>query len=148
VVPVGGWQVGPFPICAYRPESVAGNAWAMSGARWKVLVVDDEPDLRELIRLTLEFDDRLEVVGLAPDIATALSNADADIDLVVLDHWLGGPLTGLDAASRLRQSAPDARIVLFTATDAVEDRNHDVDAVVMKTDLVDLTQVALDLLDP
>lgn len=119
----------------------------MAGTRWKVLVVDDEPDLRELIRLTLEFDERLEVVQSVPTIADALESATVDIDLVVLDHWLGGPLTGLDVANRLRQSAPDARIVLFTAADAVHDTNHEVDAVVLKTDLVDLTQVALDLLE-
>ena len=110
-------------------------------------MVDDEPDLRELIRLTLEFDDRLEVVRSVPTIADALDSVTVDIDLVVLDHWLGGPLTGLDVATRLRQSAPDARIVLFTAADAVEDRNHEVDAVVLKTDLVDLTTVAVNLLE-
>ena len=119
----------------------------MPGARWRVLVVDDEPDLRELIRLTLEFDDRLEVVSSVPTIADALDSATEDIDLVVLDHWLGGPLTGLDVATRLRQSAPDARIVLFTAADAVDDRHHEVDAVVLKTQLVDLTAVAVDLLE-
>ena len=119
----------------------------MSGARWRVLVVDDEPDLRELIRLTLEFDDRIEVVGSVPTVAAALDQAGGDIDLVVLDHWLGGPLTGMDVAGRLRESAPDARIVLFTATDSVDDPNHDVDAVLMKTNLVDLTKVAVDLLD-
>lgn len=119
----------------------------MPGARWKVLVVDDEPDLRELIRLTLEFDDRLEVVRSVPSIADALDSAGHDIDLVVLDHWLGGPLTGLDVATRLRESAPGARIVLFTAADAVYDRHHEVDAVVLKTNLVDLTNVAVNLLE-
>lgn len=109
--------------------------------------MDDEPDLRELIRLTLEFDERLEVVGSVPTIADALESATVDIDLVVLDNWLGGPITGLDVATRLRQSAPDACIVLFTAADAVEDRNHDVDAVVLKTHLVDLTDVAVNLLE-
>ena len=109
--------------------------------------MDDEPDLRELIRITLEFDDRLEVVHSVPTIADALESATVDIDLVVLDHWLGGPLTGLDVATRLRQSAPGARIVLFTAADAVEDRNHEVDAVVLKTHLVDLTAVAVHLLE-
>ncbi len=119
----------------------------MTGARWKVLVVDDEPDLRELIRITLEFDDRIEVVGSVPNVADALDSATEDIDLVVLDNWLGGPLTGLDVATRLRQSSPEARIVLFTAADGVEDRNHEVDAVVLKTNLVDLTDVAVGLLE-
>ena len=119
----------------------------MTGARWRVLVVDDEPDLRELIRLTLEFDERIVVVGSVPSVADALDSATEDIDLVVLDHWLGGPLTGLDVATRLRQTSPDARIVLFTAADAVEDRNHEVDAVVLKTNLVDLTDVAVGLLE-
>jgi DNA-binding NarL/FixJ family response regulator len=112
------------------------------------MVVDDEPDLRELIRLTLEFDDRLEVVTAVPSLEAALAAAaDGDIDLVVLDHWLGGTLTGLEAAGQLKTSAPDARILLFTAEDGVGYATAAIDAVLLKTDLVELPRVVIDLLD-
>jgi CheY-like chemotaxis protein len=120
----------------------------MAEGRWRVMVVDDEPDLRELIRLTLEFDDRLEVVTAVQSLDDALAAAeDGHIDLVVLDHWLGGPMTGLEAADRIRITAPNTRILLFTAADGFDDATTAVDAVLMKTDLVELPRIVIDLLD-
>lgn len=125
----------------------------MAGATWRILVVDDEPDLRELIKLTLSFDDRLEVVDAVGDPDTALHLLDAHetaggeehIDLVVLDHWLGGPLTGVDIASRVRGRWPNTKVVLFTAVDDVEVdlRNGTISAVLTKPDLIRLPEVAL-----
>jgi two-component system response regulator DesR len=120
----------------------------MAEGRWRVMVVDDEADLRELIRLTLEFDDRLEVVFTVPTLEAAMAAAEnGHIDLVVLDHWLGGALTGLDAAGRLKTTVPGARILLFTAADGVGAEGSNVDAVLMKSELVDLPRVVIDLLD-
>lgn len=130
----------------------------MAGGKWRVLVVDDEPDLRELICMTLRFDGRLDVVSSVGSAEEALATAtgstespdgpgggDATIDLVVLDHWLGGPLTGLDVAAALRGRWPDVRVVLFTALDDVEIdlRDGAVDAVLSKPELDRLPEVAL-----
>ncbi|MGH7389845.1 MAG: response regulator transcription factor [Candidatus Rokuibacteriota bacterium] len=80
-----------------------------------VLIVDDEPNIVELVRLTLE-DERVHVVDAA-DGAAALARAEADKpDLVLLDVGLPD-MSGLDVCRRLRHDprfAP-ARIVMLTA---------------------------------
>jgi len=113
-----------------------------------VLVVDDEPDLRELIALTLSLDDRLEVAGVASsgeDALSFVSSPSGLVDLVVLDHWLGGALTGTQVAAELRARWPGVRVLLFTAVDDVDVdlTAASVDAVLAKPELVRLPDVAL-----
>jgi DNA-binding NarL/FixJ family response regulator len=111
---------------------------------WSVVVVDDEEDLRRLVQLTLQFDDELRVVAVACDADEALALVrETAPDLVVLDHLLGGPVTGLQVAGRLRADLPGTRVILFSAGDAVIDvRDSSVDAVVSKMDLGTLPDVA------
>jgi DNA-binding NarL/FixJ family response regulator len=114
------------------------------GRVWSVVVVDDEEDLRRLVQLTLQFDDELRVVAVACDADEALALVrETAPDLVVLDHLLGGPVTGLQVAGRLRADLPGTRVILFSAGDAVIDvRDSSVDAVVSKMDLGTLPDVA------
>jgi DNA-binding NarL/FixJ family response regulator len=114
-----------------------------TGRLWNVLVVDDEADLLTLVRLTLEFDDDLNVVATATTAGEALLLAESTHpDLVVLDHMLGGGVTGLQIADELRRSHPSLRVVLFSAaTDVVDLREHRIDAVVPKMELGDLPDV-------
>lgn len=114
------------------------------GRRWRVLVVEDEPDLRELICLTLSFDGRLEVVRSVGSAEDALESAEP-VDLVVLDHWLGGTTNGLQVATALRGRWPAVRVLLFTAVDDVDVdlRDTAIDAVLSKPELVRLPEVAL-----
>jgi DNA-binding NarL/FixJ family response regulator len=125
-----------------------GTGSALSGAGvervWRVLVADDEADLRKLMAMTLEFDDRLEVVASAGsgDEAIALAGT-VDFDLAVLDQMLGGPLTGLDVADALRAADPGVRVILFSAADHVLDLDTGrIDALVPKTDIGDLAEIA------
>lgn len=113
------------------------------GQRWSVLVVDDEADLRRLVRLTLEFDDDLMVVATAGDATEALDVArEVSPDLVVLDQMLGGPVTGLQVAAQLRALDPSTRVIMFSAADRVIDlRDHPVDAVVPKMEISELPAV-------
>jgi DNA-binding NarL/FixJ family response regulator len=115
---------------------------------WDVLVVDDEADLRELLQMTLGFDEDLCVVATASSADEAMAVADrVHPDLVILDHWLGGPVTGRDLASKLRYVMPDVRVILFSATEHVIDlRDPFVDAVVPKTELTRLPEIALRVL--
>jgi DNA-binding NarL/FixJ family response regulator len=115
---------------------------------WEVLVVEDEADLRRLVRMVIDFDDRLEVTGAVGTGEEAVAMAIATRpDLVVLDHWLGGPLTGLDVAARVREACPRAQLILFTAGCEVDDLNDGgVDAVVLKSDISLLPEVAHRLL--
>ena len=107
------------------------------GRRWSVLVVDDEADLRTLVRLTLEFDDHQMVVATAGDADEALQAAsETPPDLIVLDQMLGGPVTGLQVAARLRELHPTTRVILFSAAEDVIDlRDGMVDAVLPKMDI-------------
>ncbi|HEX4979604.1 MAG TPA: response regulator [Acidimicrobiales bacterium] len=110
------------------------------------MVVDDEPDLRDLITMTLSFDSRVEVVRVAGSAEDALE-AEA-VDLVVLDHWLGGPVTGVEVAAALRARFPGVRVLLFTADADVEIdlRDGAIDAVVAKPDLANLPDAVVDLM--
>ena len=116
---------------------------------WRVLVADDEDDLRRLMTMTLEFDEQLQVVGSARSGAEAIELAGAlDLDLAVLDQMLGGPVSGLDVAASLRASHPDVRVILFSAADhvlAVDDQR--IDALVSKTEIGELAEVARRVLD-
>ena len=82
------------------------------------VVVEDEPDMRALIGLTLRRDPRLEVVGEAASAEEALAILDTcDPGLIILDHGIEGELMGLQAAPLLKAKAPQAKILLFTAFD-------------------------------
>jgi DNA-binding response OmpR family regulator len=113
--------------------------------KWEVLVVDDEDDLRHLVGLTIGFHDSMVVVATASSAAEATEAAGrVRPDLIVLDHWLGGEVTGRDLASQLRTALPGTRVILFSATEDVIDlRDPFVDAVVPKSELARLTEIAL-----
>jgi two-component system OmpR family response regulator len=85
-----------------------------------VLVVDDEPNIRDLLAQTLRltgFD-----VRVAGDGRTALASVSAaPPDLVVLDIALGD-LDGIAVARHLRAGGHDVPVLFLTARDAVEDR--------------------------
>ena len=110
---------------------------------WNVLVVDDEADLLTLVRLTLEYEDRMSVVATASTPGEAIAAAEETRpDLVILDQMLGGPVTGLQVAERLREAHPDTPVILFSAAETVIDlREHRVAAVVAKMDIDELPTI-------
>jgi CheY-like chemotaxis protein len=95
----------------------------------RVLVVDDDGDLRLAVRETLALHVSLEVVAEAPDAATAIALCQAHHpDLVVLD--LGLPdMAGHDLLGRIREESPGTRVVVFSGTHPGLDA---VDAFVQK----------------
>jgi two-component system phosphate regulon response regulator PhoB len=81
----------------------------------RILVVDDQADLRLLIRLSLR---SLGEVDQAASAEQALSMiADALPDLLVLDVWLGHGQSGLDLCRTLRaaERTRTIRIILLSA---------------------------------
>lgn len=83
-----------------------------------VLVVDDAPDIRMLLRVALGSRGGFELVGEAATGEEALALA-AELcpDVVVLD--LGLPdLTGRDLLTRVRRASPTSRIVVFSGGDS------------------------------
>jgi DNA-binding NarL/FixJ family response regulator len=116
---------------------------------WHVLVVDDEAGVLDLVRRTLEFEDFASVVVTATTAGEAIAlAAERTPDLVVLDHRLGGPLTGLQVADQFRLAYPETRLILFSVTPDVIDLRERVDAVVSKVDVGDLPAVIRRVLAP
>ncbi|WP_208278218.1 response regulator transcription factor [Massilia oculi] len=81
----------------------------------RILVVDDQPDLRLLIRLTLR---SLGEVTQASSAEAALARlAEAVPDLLILDVWLGEGISGLQLCRKLRDAPATAgmKIMLLSA---------------------------------
>ena len=82
-------------------------------ARWSALVVDDDPGIRQSLRLCLEADDA-RVLGVS-NTAAALEALDRGrFDVVLLDLWLGKD-SGIAAIRDLLQRQPDIAIIVVTA---------------------------------
>jgi DNA-binding NarL/FixJ family response regulator len=96
----------------------------LSEPRARVLVADDDPLMRRLLRTVLGAREDLQLVGEAPDGKAALAlAASLQPDVVVLDHGMPG-LDGLGAARAIRAAVPACRIVIFSGfddEDTVED---------------------------
>lgn len=76
-----------------------------------ILVVDDQPDLRLLIRLTLR---ALGDVTQASSAEAALARlAEAVPDLLILDVWLGEGISGLELCRKLKDAPATARMKIM-----------------------------------
>lgn len=87
--------------------------------RTRILLVDDVPEFRRILRMTLERDARFEVVGEADsgDQAVQLATEHRP-DVIVLD--LDMPVSGQEVLPALRSAAPGARVVVLTGLDPSE----------------------------
>jgi DNA-binding NarL/FixJ family response regulator len=81
----------------------------------RLLVVDDDPDYRFLVRTALRTDAAVEVVGEAASAAAAIDKAtELQPDLILLDVVM--PRTdGLAAVPAIRAAAPEAIVILASA---------------------------------
>jgi two-component system, OmpR family, response regulator len=90
------------------------------GTPVRVLVVDDEPSLAELLSSVLRYEGW--EVRTAPDGADAVRVAKEFLpDAVVLDIMLPD-FSGLEVLRRMRADIPQVCVLFLTAKDAVEDR--------------------------
>jgi DNA-binding response OmpR family regulator len=82
----------------------------------RVLVVEDNDDIRLLLNLSLADDPRCHSVSEANGVAAAIAAArTGTYDSVVLDFMLGDG-TAVDCLPQLRAAWPDARILVYTAS--------------------------------
>lgn len=94
-----------------------------------LLVVEDDPDVRLLVQVTLGRDPRIEINGDASTAEQAINLCrEHSPGLIILDHMLEGDIDGLEAAPRLKEAAPQAKILMFSALD-LESRARAVPAV-------------------
>jgi two-component system phosphate regulon response regulator PhoB len=81
----------------------------------RILVVDDQPDLRLLIRLSLR---SLGEVAQASSAEAALAQLAQSVpDLLILDVWLGEGISGLELCRKLKDLPATAgmKIMLLSA---------------------------------
>lgn len=83
----------------------------------RVLLVDDQKLMRQGLRVLLELEPDLEVAGEAEDGQEALeAYARLEPDVVLMDIRMPG-MDGVEAAWRLRERWPEARVVILTTFD-------------------------------
>ena len=95
----------------------------------RVLIVEDQADIRKLIRMTLEFEP-YEIFEAA-DGVDGLRQAGLIVpDLMLLDVMMPGELDGLQVCARVRADPAlrGTRVVLLTARGQVRDRDAGVHA--------------------
>ena len=86
----------------------------------RILVVDDEPDLVEVLCDALRYEG-WETFGAASGSEAVRAAAEHRPDAVVLDMMLPD-LDGLEVLRRIHADRPETRVLFLTARDAVEDR--------------------------
>lgn len=84
------------------------------GNRIRVLIVDDHAVLRQALRLLLEAEPELEVVGDAANGREALETCEKLLpDVVLMDMVMPG-LNGLEATRQLRKRFPKTKVLILT----------------------------------
>src|SRR5258706_16175254 len=112
---------------------------------YSVLIVDDSPDVCNIVRTFLQRDVAFKICGEAGSGLEAIKKAEQlRPDLILLDLKMAG-MNGIEAASVLKRVLPKTQIVLFSAyTDSLGGTTlataAGVDLVVQKGSLADMVQ--------
>ncbi|MCR6493296.1 response regulator transcription factor [Cellulomonas sp. P24] len=97
-----------------------GKLTRPDGSPIRALVVDDEPNLAELLATALRYEGWQVEIALTGNSATRTAKA-LQPDVVVLDMMLPD-IDGLQVLRRIRANTPHVPVLFLTARDAVEDR--------------------------
>ena len=104
-------------LAASQPQPAAGAlpAKPVKGGRETILVVEDEPDLRDLVAQVLKSRDyRVITAASGAKALETWAQRDGDIDLLLTDMVMPDGLTGRKLAERLTQEDPSLRVI-FTS---------------------------------
>jgi CheY-like chemotaxis protein len=85
----------------------------------KVLIIDDEPHIRQMMRLTLESSGYSVDEAGSGEEGLQLFGDGRTHDVVILDQKMPG-IDGLGTLKRLKDRVPDARVLMVTAFASVE----------------------------
>jgi DNA-binding NarL/FixJ family response regulator len=90
----------------------------------RLLLVDDEPAVRQGLRMRLALEPDIEIVGEADDGAAAVKQVEQHKpEVVVMDIMMPG-VDGIEATTRLQQCCPDTAVVILTLHDRPETRER------------------------
>ena len=95
----------------------------------KILVVDDEKDIRDLVEVTLLRSDHLVIKAESGDRAVEIARMQKP-DLILMDIMMPGNIDGLEA-TRILKNDPETRqcpVVLLTAKGQLADRREGIKA--------------------
>lgn len=90
------------------------------GTPVRILVVEDEPMLNELLLMTMKAE-QWEVRGVAHGMDALAATRDFHPDAVIMDIMIPG-LNGIDVVRKLRARGDDVPVLFLTAKDEVNDR--------------------------
>ncbi len=103
-----------------KSKASAAQLQRLDGSPVRVLVVDDEPNLTELLGMALRYEG-WEVRSAGTGMEAVRVARDFDPDAVVLDMMLPD-FDGLEVLRRMRADNDSVPVLFLTAKDAVEDR--------------------------
>lgn len=106
-------------------------------ASMKILIVDDDDDIRQFLRTSLELDG-YTIVDSHSGEAGLEARAAFDPDLIILDQMMPG-LLGTDVARRVRDDGYSGPILLFSAY-----LNPDMNQTVNELQLIPISKVDTD----
>jgi DNA-binding NarL/FixJ family response regulator len=84
----------------------------------RILIADDDANLRRMIRYFIELRMQCEVCGEAVDGVDAIEKAGTlKPDLIVLDYFMP-VMNGIDVGAVLKKMLPEVPVVMFTGKDS------------------------------
>jgi two-component system OmpR family response regulator len=102
------------------PAGTPSSLRRADGSPVRVLVVDDEPNIAELLSMALRLEGWEILVAHTGNEAVSTARSRTP-DAVVLDMMLPD-FDGLEVLRKIRSHSPDVAVLFLTARDAVEDR--------------------------
>lgn len=88
----------------------------------RILVVDDEEDLREILRFNLEAEDfEVTTAASAEDALSKFGIRNSKFEIILLDVMMGG-MSGYDMVHILRERGDNTPVIFLTARDAHDDQ--------------------------
>src|SRR5437764_3113066 len=85
----------------------------------KVLIVDDEEVLRDVLETVLQREVFDTVLAASGEEALSVLDGDADVDLIILDVMLPG-ISGIDTLRAIRISNPQLPVIVITAFSSID----------------------------
>ena len=102
----------------YEDAALTIQGFQMAGQQNSVLVVDDEPAVRNALKSVLEQDYRIVLAHDGPSALEAL-RTDQQIDVVLLDMVMPG-MHGMDVLRRLRSEFTSVEVIILSALQSIE----------------------------